>query len=71
MNQGGMGQQVVPQAPAQSSQTPGIINQQAKPVIPNVSGKGAAPIKKVPKSIDDLKRMGKELTALENQNNNY
>lgn len=39
--------------------------QQQKPVIPNINGKGTAPIKKVPKSLDDLKKMAKELQASE------
>lgn len=30
------------------------------PIIPNVQGKAASPIKKVPKSIEDLKRLAKE-----------
>lgn len=34
--------------------------QQQKPVIPNVAGKAASPIKKVPRSIDDLKKLAKE-----------
>lgn len=38
---------------------------QAKPVIPNINGKGTAPIKRVPKSLDDLKKMAKELQASE------
>lgn len=61
------GSQQAPQAQATSSQTPQVINQQAKPVIPNINGKGTAPIKKVPKSLDDLKRMQKELAAQESQ----
>ena len=44
-----------PQAP--SAQT----NPQTKPVIPNVSGKNASPIKKAVKSIDDIKRIAKEM----------
>lgn len=35
-------------------------NRQNPPVIPNVTGKAASPIKKVPKSIDDLKKLAKE-----------
>lgn len=34
--------------------------QQNKPVIPNVTGKATSPIKKVPKSLDDLKKLAKE-----------
>lgn len=53
--------QAAPQV--QSATTPQIQAPQAKPIIPNVTGKGTAPIKKVPKSIEDLKRMAKELEA--------
>jgi hypothetical protein len=60
------GSQAAPQAPMAPSQTPQVTVPQAKPVIPNVSGKGASPIKKAPKNLDDLKRMAKELTAIEN-----
>ena len=35
-----------------------------RPVIPNVTGKAASPIKKVPKNLDDLKRLAKEANAL-------
>lgn len=52
-------------ASAAPGQTPQTIAKQAKPVIPNINGKGAAPIKKVPKSLDDLKRIQKELEAQE------
>jgi hypothetical protein len=34
--------------------------QQKPPVIPNVSGKGTSPVKKVPKSIDDIKKIYQE-----------
>jgi hypothetical protein len=60
------GQQPAPQAQVTPNQTPQVMAPHAKPVIPNVSGKGASPIKKAPKNLDDLKRMAKELTALEN-----
>jgi len=60
-----MGQPVMPQAHAQAPQMQ-MHNQQAKPVIPNISGKGAAPIKKVPKNLDDLKRMAKEMQSENN-----
>lgn len=50
--------QNAPQMPMPQASAP-----QAKPVIPNVNGKGTAPIKKVPKSIDDLKRFAKEASA--------
>jgi hypothetical protein len=52
-----------PQAHSHSSQTPIIAAPQAKPVIPSINGKGTAPIKKVPKSLEDLKRMGKEAAS--------
>lgn len=35
--------------------------QQAPPVIPHVAGRGTSPIKKVPKSLDDIKKMVSEL----------
>lgn len=43
-----------------------LANPQTKPVIPNVSGKNASPIKRQAKSIDDIKRITKELEAAEN-----
>jgi len=43
-----------PQAVVQ--QTP----QSQKPVIPNITGKAASPIKKMPNSIEDLRRLSKE-----------
>jgi hypothetical protein len=42
-----------------------VVHQQnqntPKPVIPNVTGKAAAPIKKVARSIDDLKKIAREM----------
>lgn len=38
---------------------------QAPPVIPNVAGKAASPIKKVPKSLDDIRKAAKALSAQE------
>jgi hypothetical protein len=35
--------------------------QSQKPVIPNVTGKAASPIKKVPKTLDDLRKISKDL----------
>jgi hypothetical protein len=35
--------------------------QQSKPVIPNITGKAASPIKKVPRSLDDLKKLAKSM----------
>jgi len=47
------------------SQSPQVINQangqQPKPVIPNIMGKAASPIKKAPRSLDDLKKMARAL----------
>lgn len=57
-------QALAPQAPGEAlphAQSPQVTQPQAKPVIPNVNGKGAAPIKKVPKSLDDLKKLQKEM----------
>jgi hypothetical protein len=52
------GNQAAPQAATVPGQT--LTAPTQKPIIPNVSGKGTAPIKKVPKSLDDLKAMAKE-----------
>lgn len=38
---------------------------QAKPVIPAATGRGTSPIKKAPKSLDDLRALAKEARALE------
>jgi len=46
----------------QAPQAQSIQSQQAKPVIPNVTGKASSPIKKVPKSLDDLRRLAKEMS---------
>jgi hypothetical protein len=46
-----------PQAP--QVQSPGMQSQ-GKPVIPAVQGRGTSPIKKSPKSIEDLKQMARE-----------
>jgi len=59
VNQNAMSQQAVPQAHTQQAHVPHVP--QAKPVIPNITGKGTTPIKKVPRSLDDLKKMAKEL----------
>jgi len=46
------------------TQAPQALNsmqvQQQKPVIPNITGKAASPIKKVPKTLDDLKKLAKQ-----------
>lgn len=60
---GGVTTQAAPQVQAPPSQTPQVTVPQAKPVIPNVSGKGASPVKKVPRSLDDLHAMRKQLEA--------
>lgn len=62
-NAGGVPAQVVPQAQAPLSQTPYAQQTQSKPVIPAVTGQGATPIKKAPRSLDDLKKIQKELEA--------
>lgn len=51
-----MGETIVP-----TSQASSIANQANKPVIPHVAGKAASPIKKVPKSLDDLKKLAKAM----------
>ncbi len=51
-------QVVTPQAPAPGTAAPQVA---AKPVIPAVQGRGTSPIKKSPKSLDDLRQMAKEL----------
>lgn len=47
-----------------TSQSPQAITQNGSnrtiPVIPNVTGKAASPIKKVPKNLDDLKKLARE-----------
>lgn len=54
---------LAPGAPA-APQAPPVIPA-AKPVIPNIQGKGASPVKKVPKSLDELRARGKELRKIE------
>lgn len=39
---------------------------EAKPVIPNVPGKGTSPVKKGPKSVDDLRKMAADRRAAAN-----
>lgn len=53
-----------PAAPVAGQATVGSSAQSAKPVIPNVSGKAASPVKKVPRSLDDLKKLAKEAKSL-------
>lgn len=52
-------QPIAPQVQAQ--QAPQVLPPQQKPVIPQIHGQGAAPIKKAPRSLDDLKKLQKEL----------
>lgn len=52
----GQAQMGTPQAQAQGAASP------TPPVIPNVSGRNSSPTKKVAKSIDDLRRMAKEMS---------
>lgn len=61
--QSGGGSQAIAAEISQAPQSHQIQVPQAKPVIPNINGKGTAPIKKVPKSLDDLRKMAKELNA--------
>jgi len=37
--------------------------QQQKPVIPNIAGKGTSPVKKIPRSTDDLRKLSQQMTA--------
>lgn len=56
--------QSVGQVPAQTApeaQAPQA--QAAKPVIPNIQGRGTSPAKVVPKSLADLRKLGKQLAA--------
>lgn len=62
--------QVVPstvqaQAATAVPQAPAPVAPQAKPVIPNVSGRGASPVKQVPKSLDELRKKSRELRKIE------
>lgn len=49
----------VPQVAGQATLQNGVP-QSAKPVIPNITGKAASPIKKVPRNLDDLKKLARE-----------
>ena len=54
----------VPQAPSKEMSAQAVLNQQAKPVISSFQGGGAkSPAKKVPTSIDDLRKMRQQLTT--------
>lgn len=41
--------------------SPAIVQPNVKPVLPNISGRGTSPAKKVPKSIADLQQRAREL----------
>ncbi len=58
---GGQSAQPFGQQPTQAFGGPQQAAQQAPPVIPHVAGRGTSPIKKVPKSLDDIKKMVSEL----------
>lgn len=45
--------------PSQAVQQPS--NRQAPPVIPMIAGQAASPIKKVPKNLDDIRKLAKEM----------
>lgn len=51
------------QAASQDSSSQTGLPQQQKPVISNFSGGGKSPVKKVPSSIDDLRKMRQQLTT--------
>jgi antitoxin component of RelBE/YafQ-DinJ toxin-antitoxin module len=55
-----LGQQTQQQAGPQTSQ---VVSPNQKPVIPNIQGRGATPIKSTIKSLDDIKRRAAELSA--------
>lgn len=40
---------------------PQVVQPQSKPVIPNIQGRGTSPVKSTFKSLDELKKRGKEL----------
>ena len=50
-------------APGQGAQAQTQTAQTQKPVIPNISGKGTSPVKRVPKSIEDLRKIRAEMEA--------
>lgn len=52
VNGGSAVQQAAGQAPVQK-----------KPVIPNIQGRGTSPVKKIPRSIDDLKKLAASMDA--------
>jgi hypothetical protein len=52
-------------APAAQGTAPAIVQPSNKPALPNIAGKGTSPAKRVPKSIADLRKIGKQLAAAE------
>lgn len=48
-----------PQGQGQMAQQPA----QRPPIIPNVSGRGTSPVKKVPRSLEDLQKLADEMSA--------
>lgn len=56
--EGSQAPQEMPQA-----QTAAVPQVQSKPVIPVAQGRGTSPVKKAPKSLDDLKAMYKEMQS--------
>ena len=43
--------------------SPRVVAPNQKPVIPNISGRGASVVKKSPKSLDDLRKLGEQFAA--------
>lgn len=50
-------------AQPQATAAPQVVQASAKPVIPNIQGRGTSPVKPSYNSLEDLKRRGKELEA--------
>lgn len=50
-----------PQVVAQQTPQAGGVPPQAKPVIPTVQGRGTSPVRKQIKSLDDIKKLAKEM----------
>lgn len=63
---GAVPSQVSPQhaspSPGQHTQQTQTAGGQRKPVIPHIAGSGASPVKKIPKSIADLRKLGSAMT---------
>lgn len=47
---------------SQNTPNAGVTKPTQKPVLPNISGKGTSPVKKVPRSVDDLRQLAKQLS---------